>query len=147
MSKAFAKEDDEAGVSVTSSPSMVVPQGRFRLTATGAARLAGTVEVRIRSALARAEVLSPVPHAPPRAALGVTVRTRAEGGAERAIRLVTSAERGLLGEGCSVESPLGRALLGAAVGETREVRTPRGSEEIEIVGLVGEVDEAGATPP
>jgi transcription elongation GreA/GreB family factor len=138
MSRAFTKEDDDANVSLASSPSMVVPQGPFRLTAAGAARLARTTDERVRSALARAEVLPPVPPSPPRASLGVTVRTRSDGGDERAVRLVTSAERGLLGEGCSVESPLGRALLGAEVGETREVVTPRGSEELVVVGLDGE---------
>jgi len=140
MSKAFAKEDDDAGVAMIRAPSMVVPAGPFRLTATGAARLASVSDERVRVALARAEVQAPVVGTPVRAALGVTVRARSETGEERALRLVTSAERGLLGEGCSVESPLGRALLGAEVGEVREVITPRGSEEIEVVGLQGESD-------
>ncbi len=146
MSRAFTKEDDDASVALASSPSMVVPQGPFRLTAAGAARLARTGDERVRTALARAEILPPVPPCPPRASLGVTVRTRGESGQERALRLVTSAERGLLGEGCSVESPLGRALLGAEARETREVVTPRGREELEIVGLEGESEEIPQPP-
>jgi|ERR1700722_7596858 hypothetical protein len=146
MSKAFAKEDDDAGVAMKNAPSMVVPEGPFRLTATGAALLASVADERVRAALARAEVQLPVVGTPVRAALGVTVRTRSDSGEERQLRLVTSAERGLLGQGCSVESPLGRALLGAEVGQVREVVTPRGPEELEVVGLQGETEEQAERP-
>jgi transcription elongation GreA/GreB family factor len=104
---------------------------------TGAKRLARSDDPRIAESLVRAEVLGPV-IAPSRAALGVTVRGRTTAGEERSYRLVSGAERTLLGEGCSVEGPIGRALLGAEVGDVREIRAPRGTEEIEVVALDGE---------
>lgn len=136
MSKAFTKEDDEGGFEPP-SPSARWPAGPFRLTATGAKKLEASKEAAIVDALARAERLAPVGARPERAALGVTVRVRGEGG-EREYRLVSAEERALLGEGCSVASPIGRALLGAEVGEARELVTPRGVEEVEIVALLGE---------
>jgi transcription elongation GreA/GreB family factor len=76
---------------------------------------------------------------PERAAVGVTVHVSIVDSAEnKAYRLVTSEERGLTNDGCSVASPLGRALLGAEVGDVREVRTPRGVEELEVLALTGE---------
>ena len=35
----------------------------------------------------------------------------------------------------SVTSPIGRALIGKAVGDTVEVQTPRGAKSYEIVGV------------
>jgi transcription elongation GreA/GreB family factor len=75
---------------------------------------------------------------PVRAALGVTVRVRTAEGEERAYRLVTAEEYALLGDGVSIGSPLGRALLGAEVGDVRELRAPKGREELEVVALEGE---------
>lgn len=131
MSKAFTKEDDDAGFAPPpSAASASVPEGPFRVTAAGARRLAPEL-------LARAEVLPPQVE-PARAALGVTVRVRTGDGEERAYRLVTAEEFALLGDGVSIGSPLGRALLGAEVGDVREVRAPKGREELEIVALEGE---------
>ena len=47
-------------------------------------------------------------------------------------------EQRLLGEGCSVKSPLGRALLGATEDDEREVALPRGNERYVIEKLEGE---------
>ncbi|MBX3259734.1 MAG: GreA/GreB family elongation factor [Labilithrix sp.] len=142
MSKAFTKEDDAAGVSLSSS-SLAIPPGPFRLTATGARAAAARSDPRVDEALARAETLEPVVH-PERAALGVTVRARNEQDEERAYRLVSPEELVLLGTSrpdvaaTSVASPVGRALLGARVGDVREVVLPRGKEELEVVALEGE---------
>lgn len=131
MSKAFTKEDDDAGFAPPSSAaSASIPEGPFRVTAAGARRLAPEL-------LARAEVLPPQVE-PVRAALGVTVRVRTAEGEERAYRLVTAEEYALLGDGVSIGSPLGRALLGAEVGDVRELRAPKGREELEVVALEGE---------
>lgn len=136
MSKAFTKEDDEGGFAPP-SPSLRGPAGPFRLTATGARKLEASTEPAVVEALAHAEKLAAVGPRPERATLGVTVRVRGDAG-ERAYRLVSAEERALLGEGCSVASPIGRALLGAEMGDVRELVTPRGVEEVEIVGLIGE---------
>jgi transcription elongation GreA/GreB family factor len=37
----------------------------------------------------------------------------------------------------SVLSPLGRALLGAVVGEVREIVTPKGTSELTVVRITG----------
>ncbi len=138
MNKAFTKEDEDVGVGETVAPSFIAPPGAFRISTRGAAALAASADVRQRDALARAEVMPAVPAGPIHAALGVTVHARASNGDARTYRLVTSEEQGLLGEGCSVHSPLGRALLGAEVGDTCEVVTPRKKEKLKILSLEGE---------
>jgi transcription elongation factor GreA len=137
MSKAFTKEDDATGVEL---PAPDGPRARFRLTRAGAKRIAESADARWREALEYAEVL-PAQRAPDRAVIGVTVHAKTSEGEERAYRLVSSEERALLGEGCTAESPIGRALLGARVGDVREVKAPRGAEELEITALEGDLDE------
>ena len=85
----------------------------------------------------RAEIVEVTPPSPERAALGVTVEVEDEQGERHLYRLVSAEERVLCGEGCSVESPMGKALLGARRGESREVALPRGTVEVEVVGLRG----------
>ena len=136
MSKAFTKEDDDAGFAQPASAvSVSLPPGPFRLTATGHRRARAQGET---VALARAEVLAPV-SIPACAVIGVTVHVRDEHASERRYRPVTPEERALLGDGCSVEGPIGKALLGARVGDVREVALPgRAAEELEIIALEGE---------
>ncbi len=134
VSKAFTKEDDDAGFTAPPSSSVALPTGPFRLTRAGADALARHPNARAREALSHAEVIDAVP-APERALLGVTVTVRSTEGTEKRMRLVSPEEFALLGEGCSIASPLGRALLGATVGDVREVRAPRGTTELEVVAL------------
>ena len=69
----------------------------------------------------------------------MTVHVRDERASERHYRLVTPEERALVGDGCSLEGPIGQALLGARVGDVREVALPgRAPEELEIIALDGE---------
>lgn len=139
MSKAFTKEDDAAGFSPPSS-TLAIPPGPFRITATGARLAAEHPDPRVREALERAEALAPVVR-PERAALGVTVHVRNEQDEEKAYRLVSPEELALVGaQGgvASVDGPIGRALLGAEVGDVREVALPRGRQELEVVALEGE---------
>lgn len=143
MSKAFTKEDDEAGFSAPPPTSPALPSGAIRLTTTGAriltTRLNTTEDSTIRSALARAQIL-PCVTDPARAALGVTVLVRDQTNTLHRYRLVTPEENLLLGEGCSISSPIGRSVLGAKVGDVCEVFVPRHtrSEEFEVLGLEGE---------
>lgn len=143
MSKAFTRDDDDASFAVPPPATVALPDGPLRLTAAGAARLEASDDARLRALLARAEILPRVGSSPERAALGVTVHVRRAGeDEERTYRLVTPEEYSLLGEGCSVVSPLGQALLGAEVGDERTVRAPRGKEELEIVSLEGDGHDA-----
>jgi transcription elongation factor GreA len=50
--------------------------------------------------------------------------------------LVGSTEADLAGGRLSAESPIGRALLGAAVGSTVAVETPRGQRSFKVIRLV-----------
>ena len=137
MSKAFTKEDDDTGFTLPATSSMGIAPGEpFHLTATGAKKARASSETRLKAALVSADVLEPV-KLPERAMLGVTVQVR-EGDCDHTYRLVSGAERDLLGEGCSVEGPIGNALLGAKVGDVREVTLPRGPVELEVIALEGE---------
>jgi hypothetical protein len=137
VSKAFTKEDDDGGFTAPPGSRGSIPVGPFRLTATGARLAAVHPEAAVREAAAAAEVLAPVLR-PERAVLGVTVVVQGEAGPTRHYRLVTSEERTLLGDGCSIDGPLGRVLLGTQPGDVREVALPRGTEELEVVRLDGE---------
>ena len=108
--------------------------GPFHLTEVGAAKLRASSDERFQEALGVAEII-PTPIDPTRAALGVVVRVKDEDDVEHDYRLVSATERALLGEGCSVEGPIGRALLGAEIGDVREVKLPRGITELEVVAL------------
>ncbi len=138
MSKAFTREDDDGGTALPARSSALVPTERFHLTREGARQLQGHPEAQVRAALDLADILDPATPAE-RALLGVIVHARNASGEERAIRLVSHEEQLLLGEGCSPRSPLGRALLGAEVGDVREIVTPRGREELEILALATDV--------
>ena len=108
--------------------------GPFHLTEAGAAKLRVSSDERVQEALALAEIIPTLVN-PTRAALGVVVRVNDEDDQTHDYRLVSATERALLGEGCSVEGPIGRALLGAEVGDVREVKLPRGLTELEIIAL------------
>ena len=125
MSKAFTKEDDAGDARAgrrrrRGRPLLFDPDG--------CAAAAGARDARAEAALAQADLLPAVGPQPERGAIGVTLTLRNEAGEQRQVRLVTPEEQRLLGEGCSVKSPLGLALLGAEEGDEREVVLPRGKE-------------------
>ncbi|HEX4341429.1 MAG TPA: GreA/GreB family elongation factor [Polyangiaceae bacterium] len=134
MSKAFTKEDDDAGIEPVFS-ARGIPHTAFRLTPAGARKLERDGDPRVRDALKLAELVQSSDGIPERAALGVSVVVEDEHGEQHEYRLVSPEERALVGEGCSVESPIGRALLGAVKGDVREVTVPRGPMEIEVLSL------------
>ena len=78
-------------------------------------------------------VVDPTPHPSGRAYFGAWVVVEDEAGAERTYRLVgpdeTDVPRGLV----SVESPLGRALLGRAEGDEVVVQRPAGPLALTVV--------------
>jgi transcription elongation factor GreB len=83
-------------------------------------------------------VVDPKPHPGGRAFFGAWVTVEHEDGAERTYRLVGPDEfdvpRGLV----SVDSPLGRALLGKREGDVAIVQRPAGAAEITVVEVAWE---------
>ena len=155
MSRAFVKEGDGSEVVLRpepalppGTPNLVTPEGaaafRARADALAAERRglgdSGVDEARRRAVddelrwlerrLATFVVTTP-PAAPDRASFGTVVTLEGEG--TRTVRIVGVDEADPVQGAVSWLSPLGRAILGAAVGETVVVPTPRGDEEWEIV--------------
>jgi len=142
MSKAFTKEDGPDALAPTRAPA-----GDVRLTPEGqaafAAELRALEETRSPDAarrawladlLARAEVITP-PAEPARASFGVYVTVEDVGGEVRRWRLVGAEEADAREGRLSVESPMGRALLGRQVGDEALVQRPRGSLELTVLSL------------
>ena len=66
----------------------------------------------------------------------IVVATRS--GGQKRYRLVSAEEHALVGDGCSTSGPIGSVLLGAGVGDVREITLPRGAEELVVLALEGE---------
>ena len=68
-----------------------------------------------------------------------TVRVKQEGsGAERSFTLVAESESDIKTGKISVTSPIGKGLLGKAVGEFAEVTTPAGTTKFEVLEITRE---------
>jgi transcription elongation factor GreB len=87
-------------------------------------------------------VLEPAPHPSGRAFFGAWVTVELEDGGERTYRLVGADEfdvqQGLL----SVDSPLGRALLGKGEGDVVVVQRPAGPAEVTVLAVRWTAPEA-----
>ena len=66
---------------------------------------------------------------------GATVTYADEDDNERTFRIVGIDEADLIQRDISWVSPITRALLKAEVGDVVEVRTPRGPQSIEVIGI------------
>lgn len=86
--------------------------------------------------LERAEVVDPAHQTNrDRVFFGARVTYETKDGREKTVRIVGEDEARLeLGEITWV-SPMARALMGKEVGEVTQVRTPKGLDEVEIVGI------------
>ncbi len=82
-------------------------------------------------------VVRPEPHAAGRAYFGAVVEVESEDGEERTYQLVGPDEADAAGGQLSVESPLGRALLGKVEGDTAAVRRPDGTSRWVTILRVG----------
>lgn len=161
MSRTFVREVDLDGVVVRSAP--MLPDGVLnRVTPAGARRLWGELRAARTdwraleddaSALARARrvglearvrwleqrvaslIETSVPRHAERVEFGATVVVEDRGGQEHAWQIVGVDEAAPLQGRVSWTSPLGRALLGARLGDAVRVRTRRGSEEVEILEI------------
>ncbi len=166
MSKAFTRESDDDLDDAASRPlGPELPPGvRNYMTPRGAAllreKLAELREVERPAALGASdgralheidrklaflerrleegEVVDPATQPPGRARFGATVVVSSEGGDERRYRLVGIDEADPARGDVSWLSPVAKALLGAEAGDLVTLRTPRGSEELEVVRVTYE---------
>ena len=108
----------------------------------GAKEKQAILEAKIRhleTQLANAEVIDTGVLAGDRVIFGATVQVReAESDAEKAFRLVGADEANPQKGWISIQSPVGRALVGKQIGDTVEVHAPRGVLTYEIVSITFE---------
>lgn len=165
MSRAFVKEDGPDNeplpdLPISPHPNFVTPSGLRALRA----RL-GEAQARLAALRARAERLDKLPEAaaerdirylearlksailvdpagqpPGEVAFGATVTALDEDGAERVFRIVGEDEADGARGWISPQSPLARALIGAAAGDLVEWRRPGGTLELEILRLTYDAD-------
>jgi transcription elongation factor GreB len=98
------------------------------------------IEQRLAALLGRleaAEVIDPAAQPPPdgRARFGATVTVEDEDGAARRYRIVGVDEADPKRGWVSWRSPVARALVGRAIGDTTTLHTPAGDEELTIVRI------------
>lgn len=89
----------------------------------------------LRKSLDSATVVDNSGRAPDRVFFGATVTFENASGEERTVTIVGVDELDAGDERISWRSPLASALLKAKEGDTVTVRTPRGPERIEVVGI------------
>jgi transcription elongation factor GreA len=99
----------------------------------------GLLEARIakmEEMLANARVIDPGQMDTSKVFIHTTVRVKQLGSAaERDFTLVAESEADIKTGKISVNSPIGKGLLGKAVGEVAEVVTPAGSTRFEVLGI------------
>jgi transcription elongation factor GreB len=97
------------------------------------------IEQRLAALLLRleaAEVIDPAAQpSDDRARFGATVAVEDEEGAARRYRIVGVDEADPKRGWVSWRSPVARALVGRAIGDTTTLHTPAGDEELTIVGI------------
>ena len=175
MSKAFTREDGggEDGLvpvrprAASEGPRYITPEGYRALQEELAALLspheaqeAGALDAGVRKrererrahevadALEEVKVVPPPAEPHGRVFFGAWVTLEDEDGAEQTWRLVGPDEADARSGRLSVESPLGRALLGREEGDVVEVERPRGRTEYTVTQVVyrtAGAQEAGAS--
>lgn len=159
MSKAFVSEEViAAAAQPVREPPRIAPGEKRYITADGFERLQRELaeveaqlpgaraapehrrqlEERARLLTATLSVVTVVPRpetAPERAFLGAWVELEDEDGERVRYRLVGPDEVDVKAGLISVESPLGRAMLGRATGDEVRVQTPRGAREYVVVAV------------
>lgn len=88
-------------------------------------------------------VLTPTPHPSGRAFFGAWVTVELEDGEARTWRLVGPDEFDVAQGRLSVDSPLGRALLGRGAGDVVVVQRPAGPAEVTVLSVSWTGPEAG----
>jgi transcription elongation factor GreA len=97
------------------------------------------IEGRVRQLedkLARAVVIDPTGQAPDEVRFGVTVQLEDTATGDRVTYTILGEEESDVVNGCiSVSSPVARALLGKAVGDSVSVRVPKGVRVLEVIDI------------
>ena len=89
--------------------------------------------------LARAQVIDPTGQATDQVRFGVTVDLEDTATGEKVTYTILGEEESDVSRGfISVTSPVARALLGKGVGDEVTVRVPKGTRELEILGIRGD---------
>ena len=105
----------------------------------GAKEKQAILEAKIRhveTQLANAQIIDTATLGGDRVVFGATVQVReTESEEEKAFRLVGADEANPQRGWISIQSPVGRALVGKQIGETVEVRVPRGTLIYQIVSI------------
>jgi len=129
MSKAFTKEDDDAGFTLEAARPRVV---------TGPVTALGSTLARARTGFeaVAAAAIAPPPQNRSVVAFGAEVRARDAAGNERIVVIASAEEVGLVPHAATATSPLARALMGARAGDVVEVDGPRGLEELTVERIV-----------
>lgn len=162
MSRAFVKEAEEQGADElperpqAPGPNYVTPQGLAALHAQLAElqeqhrRLAGGSEDLMNKETLKlvnrdiryfqgrvdsAQVIDPAAQPPDQVAFGASVKTADESDEERVFHIVGEDEADVAAGKISYASPLGHALIGAAVGDTVTWRRPVGDLNLEILAI------------
>ncbi|HEY0462782.1 MAG TPA: GreA/GreB family elongation factor [Polyangiaceae bacterium] len=163
MSRAFTKEDDGGPELLVvpraplpiGTPNYVTPRGLARLRAEHSAleqersaleaaepadrlaRLNALAQraVELQARLASAELVDPRAQPHDQVRFGADVRVRHESGTESQYRIVGVDEAEPAAGLLAFSAPLARALLGKRVGEVALLRTPRSSEELEVLEI------------
>ncbi|HTE53571.1 MAG TPA: transcription elongation factor GreA [Kofleriaceae bacterium] len=98
----------------------------------------GMIEARIREysvKVALAEVIDPTTLSGEKVKFGATVTIADEDGEEKTYTIVGDNEADLKLGRISISSPVARALIGRAVGDSSVVQSPKGRREVEIVDV------------
>lgn len=89
--------------------------------------------------IAAAQVVDPEKVSTDRARFGTTVEVESEDGSRRTFRIVGVDEAGALGGvaggAAAFTAPIARAVIGKAVGETGDLKTPKGSERLTVLSI------------
>jgi transcription elongation factor GreB len=89
----------------------------------------------LEARLASAERVDPASGAPDVVRFGACVTIRGPGNGERTIRIVGVDEANAAEGRIAFVAPVARALLGKRLGESANLKTPRGDEEVEVVAI------------
>lgn len=144
MSRAFVKEDDTATAEVERplvAPHRISPRGLAALQARRAAltgqegQEAANERARLDAVITAAEIVPALTAVPATACFGAVVGVADEEGAEFSVTLVGEHEAEPATWHLSCSSPLGRALLGAAIGDIVTWSRPSGRRDLEVVSL------------